>query len=350
MAPADFSFGARPTPGKQVSEAELIEALRAMGLLAPGQPPRFTPLSGGVSSDVWRVDLGSESICIKRALPKLRVDQEWFVPVERWQYECHWLRVAGEIVPNAVPALRGCDPLRGLFAMAYLDPAAYRLWKAELRDGRADPVFAAAVGRTLAAIHAATADRPDIAAQFPSDDIFYDIRLDPYLGATARRHPDLAAPLRSLIKTTASTKRALVHGDVSPKNILVGPRGLVFLDAECAWYGDPAFDLAFCLNHLLLKCLWTPAAALGFLACFAALRVAYLAAMPRDLRDAIEQRAASLLPALLLARIDGKSPVEYITAERDKKRVRRTARPLILSPPIRLEQVQTAWARELRLA
>jgi len=333
-----------------MSEAELIEALRGMNLLAAGGEPRFTPLSGGVSSEVWRVDLGSELVCIKRALPKLRVDQEWFAPVERWQYEYAWLRVAGEIVPNAVPGLRGCDPARGLFAMAYLDPAAYRLWKVELRDGRAAPVFAAAVGRTLAAIHAATTDRPDIAGRFPSDDIFYDIRLDPYLGETARRHPDLAATLHALIRTTASTRRALVHGDVSPKNILVGPYGPVFLDAECAWYGDPAFDLAFCLNHLLLKCLWNPAAALGFLACFGALRVAYLAAMPRDVRDEIERRAAHLLPGLLLARIDGKSPVEYITAEGDKDRVRRVARPLILSPPARLEQMQAAWARELGLA
>jgi aminoglycoside phosphotransferase (APT) family kinase protein len=336
--------------GQAMSEAELIEALHGMGLLASGDAPRFTSLSGGVSSEVWRVDLGPESICIKRALPKLRVDQEWFAPVERWQYEYAWLRVAGEIVPNAVPALRGCDSSRGLFAMAYLDSTEYRLWKAELRDGRADSVFAAAVGRALAAIHAATADRPDIAAQFPSDNIFYHIRLDPYLGATARRHPDLAEALRSLIKTTASIKRALVHGDVSPKNILVGPLGPVFLDAECAWYGDPAFDLAFCLNHLLLKCLWNPAAALGFLACFGALRGAYLAAMPHDVRDEIEQRAAHLLPGLLLARIDGKSPVEYVTAESDKNRVRRVARPLILSPPARLEQVQTAWARELGLA
>ena len=83
----------------------------------------------------------------------------------------------------------------------------------------------------------------------------------PYLLATARAHPDRAAALESLAETTARTKFTVVHGDVSPKNILIGPRGPVFIDAECAWFGDPAFDLAFCLNHLLLKCLWVPAAA-----------------------------------------------------------------------------------------
>ena len=107
-----------------------------------------------------------------------------------------------------------------------------------------------------------------------------------------------------------------MHGDVSPKNILVGPQGPVFLDAECAWYGDPAFDLAFCLNHLLLKCVWVPPARAGFLRCFDALSAAYLEASLAS--PAVEARAATLLPGLLLARVDGKSPVEYLTSERDR--------------------------------
>ena len=124
-------------------------------------------------------------------------------------------------------------------------------------------------------------------------------------------------PLRSTpsSRTTQANKRALVHGDVSPKNILRGPDGPVFLDAECAWWGDPAFDLAFCLNHLLLKCLWTPSAAAGFLACFDALGAAYLARVAWEPPHALEARAARLLPGLFLARVDGKSPVEYITTE-----------------------------------
>ena len=123
------------------------------------------------------------------------------------------------------------------------------------------------------AIHAKTAADPAVAAEFPTDAIFYDIRLEPYLVATARAHPDLAERLLALVAATQANKKALVHGDVSPKNILCGPHGPVFLDAECAWWGDPAFDLAFCLNHLLLKCLWTPRARDGFLHCFDALAV-----------------------------------------------------------------------------
>jgi hypothetical protein len=114
----------------------------------------------------------------------------------------------------------------------------------------------------------------------------------------------------------------------------------VFLDAECAWYGDPAFDLAFCLNHLLLKCLWVPDAAPRFLACFEALATSYLQGYAPD---GLEARAASLLPGLLLARVDGKSPVEYVTEEAQKTRVRRVARALFVTPPARLTEVQEAW-------
>ena len=142
--------------------------------------------------------------------------------------------------------------------------------------------------------------------------------------------------------------QALVHGDVSPKNILIGPQGPVFLDAECAWYGDPAFDLAFCLNHLLLKCLWTPSAADGFLACFKALATSYLAGVDWEGAAEIEARTAHLLPGLFLARVDGKSPVEYITGETDKERVRRVGRELLITPVDRLEQIARRWAEEVK--
>ena len=133
--------------------------------------------------------------------------------------------------------------------------------------------------------------------------------------------------MQALIATTQRNKHALVHGDVSPKNILCGPDGPVFLDAECAWWGDPAFDLAFCLNHLMLKCLWVPAARE---------RPARQlpARWPRptcrwwtwEPAAALEARAAHLLPALFLARVDGKSPVEYITSDAQRDKVRRVAR------------------------
>jgi aminoglycoside phosphotransferase (APT) family kinase protein len=327
--------------------AELLDALRRMRLLAPGADVRGERLTGGVSSDIWRVDLPAGPICVKRALAKLRVAADWHAPVERNRYEARWMQHANEAVPCAAPTLLGLDEASGTLAMQFLSPENHPLWKTQLRDGDAEPAFAAQVATTLARIHAATAAQPAIAAEFPTDAIFYDIRLEPYLVATGRAHPDLAAPLNELVATTQANKRALVHGDVSPKNILCGPDGPVFLDAECAWWGDPAFDLAFCLNHLLLKCVWTPPARADFLACFDALADTYRAHVTWEPPDALEARAAHLLPGLFLARVDGKSPVEYITAETDKDRVRHTARALLVSPVEQLGAVRLAWTKEL---
>jgi aminoglycoside phosphotransferase (APT) family kinase protein len=328
--------------------AEILEGLRAMGLLPPGAAAEGEPLAGGVSSDIWRVALpGRGPVCVKRALPKLKVAADWRAPTSRNLYEARWMRRAGAAAPGSVPALLGQDPATGALAMEWLPPDGHALWKERLRQGHADPAFAAEVARRLARIHAATAADPAAAAEFPTDAIFHAIRLEPYLLAAARAHPDLAGALERLAAVTAATKRAMVHGDVSPKNILAGPRGPVFLDAECAWWGDPAFDLAFCLNHLLLKCLWAPRARAGFLACFDALATAYLAGVDWEPPAELEGRAARLLPGLFLARVDGKSPVEYLAEEADKDRVRRTARALLVEPVERLGAVRDAWREEL---
>jgi aminoglycoside phosphotransferase (APT) family kinase protein len=326
---------------------EVLDALRRLGLAGGHERPRFERLTGGVSSDIWRVELARGPVCVKRALAKLRVEQDWFAPVERNAYEAAWMREAAAAVPEAVPALLGQDEAAGVLVMAYLAPQDHRLWKEELRDGRADREVAAQVADRLVRIHGATADRPEVAARFATDRIFHDIRLEPYLLATAALHPDRAVALRSLVETTAATRRCLVHGDVSPKNILIGPEGPVFLDAECAWYGDPAFDLAFCLNHLLLKCLWTPPASAAFLDCFDVLARTYLEGVSWEPGAALEVRAARLLPGLFLGRVDGKSPVEYLTEDLDKDRVRRVACGLLAQPVETLAAVRAAWAAEL---
>jgi aminoglycoside phosphotransferase (APT) family kinase protein len=304
--------------------------LRGAGLVSANETA--IALTGGVSSEIWKVG----DVCVKRALPRLRVAQVWEAPVERNRYERMWLEAAAAAAPGAAPRVLAADDDAGLFAMEFL---AYPVWKELLRQGNADAAFAAKVGRALAAIHSATAGKPDVARRFATDAIFHAIRLEPYLVATGKAHPDLEAHFRSLQKRTAQTRVCLVHGDVSPKNILVGAHGPVFLDAECAWYGDPAFDLAFCLNHLLLKCLWVPKAKPAFLECFDALSRAYLdgVSFPE-----VEQRTASLLPALLLARVDGKSPVEYL-GEAQKSALRKIARALL--PSTSLTQIREAWQR-----
>ena len=331
---------------KQAVPEEFVRAFRELGL---SNADRLwgEPLAGGVSSDIWRVETESGMVCAKRALPKLRVAADWHAPVERNLYEARWLQLARLAHPNCAPELLGQHAELGVLVMRYLDPLKFRLWKQELHTGQVDISAARAMGLVLSDIHSYAASRPEWAKAFPTENIFFEIRLAPYLIAAAQRHPNLAAALESLVLKTQGHAKTLVHGDVSPKNILLGDQGPVLLDAECATWGDPAFDLAFCLNHLLLKCLWTPAAAAQFLHGFDVLSHAYLQRVDWENRSALEERAANLLPGLLLARVDGKSPVEYITADVQRDQVRRVASALLSRPPSQLQQVARAWAEEL---
>lgn len=331
-----------------MTDAAILRFLRTEGLVGEDETPAMAPLTGGVSSDIWKIETRSGALCVKRALAQLKTEKVWYAPVERNAFEADWIRMAAAIVPAAAPELLAEDREAGMFAMAYLDPAAYPVWKEQLRDGLADPATAAQVGSILGHIHAATAGDDEIARRFATDNIFMPIRIEPYLLRTAEAHPDLADRLTALADITARTRKVLVHGDVSPKNILIGPDGPVFLDAECAWYGDPAFDLAFCLNHLLLKCIWTPASTDGFLTCFACLKDAYLAAVDWEPVADLEQRTADLLPGLLLARIDGASPVEYIKREADKNRVRRAAGSGLSERPKTLQDLCGLYREEIQ--
>jgi aminoglycoside phosphotransferase (APT) family kinase protein len=198
----------------------------------------------------------------------------------------------------------------------------------------------------MAFIHAAFARLATAPTIFDTGPAFFALRLEPYLIATARVHRDLAPTLEWLADRTARTRLTVVHGDISPKNILIGPNGPVFLDAECAWFGDPAFDLAFCLNHLLLKTVWIPEAGSRLLEAFDRLSISYLGGVDWEPPEALDERAARLLPALLLARIDGKSPVEYIVEEKRKNLVRDTARRMLLSEPARLADVRATWIEQ----
>ncbi|MCL4182224.1 MAG: phosphotransferase [Burkholderiaceae bacterium] len=313
------------------------------GLAAAGDTLRCTPLEGGVSSDIWRIDTGLGTVCVKRALPKLKVAADWRAPISRNTYEWAWLEFAARHMPKAVPAPLAHDPQAGLFAMAWLDPGRYPVWKRQLLDGRVEPETARSVGTVLGRIHFASAHDPALAAAFPTLSNFHALRLEPYLLATATRHPDLATRLHGLAERTGSKQIALVHGDVSPKNILVGPDGPILLDAECAWYGDPAFDIAFCLNHLLLKGLVRSELRGKLTASFEAFVKAYFAEARFEPRSDLEARAAALLPALMLARVDGKSPVEYLRDEARRDTVRHFARPRIAAAPSTLEEVVRDW-------
>jgi aminoglycoside phosphotransferase (APT) family kinase protein len=317
--------------------------LRRHGLLGPGEQATMTPLSGGVSSDLWNVELPTGVICVKGALAQLRVADPWFAPVSRNHVEYQWLTWAHSVRPGQVPRVLAHDEEAGLLAMEYLPPSRYPGWKALLLAGHVDVGVARAVGDLVGDLHAASAADPGNAARFATDENFDALRIDPYLRVTAQAHPDLEDRFAALAERTAATHLVVVHGDVSPKNILLGPRGPVPLDAECAWFGDPAFDVAFCINHLLIKSVKLPSCGEALRAAARALADAHAAHVAWEPRPALAARMVSLLPALALARVDGRSPVEYLNeAERDI--VRRIGRELLGTPAATLDELCDRWA------
>ncbi|GGE03712.1 putative aminoglycoside phosphotransferase [Polymorphobacter glacialis] len=307
-------------------DAAILGGLRAAGLV--GEAPVVTALAGGVSCDVWRVETGSRMIVVKRALPKLRVAADWFAPVDRVASEVRWLRRARGIEARLVPEVLVELPELHSFAMAFVEDAP--VWKDELVAGRVNVEFAAAVGRELVRIHAATAGNVADAAAFQTGAMFEALRIAPFLRYVAERDAGVAEALGAIADRLAGARIALVHGDVSPKNILVTAEGPVFLDAECAVFGDPAFDLAFCTAHLLLKAVWKRDD--RYRAAAGALVAAYAAKVGWEPVSGLMERAGALTAAILLARVDGKSPAPYLTEAGDREVVRFRARDLINAP------------------
>lgn len=314
-------------------QTEIAEYLVAAGLANDPAGLQFTSLTGGVSSDIWRVTGGHRPVCVKRARSQLAVEALWEVPVERNHYEAEFLRVVNEEVPGFAPELLAEDETGGLIVLPFLDPAEWQLWKPQLLTGKVDIEVARSVGTHLGRLARMTRNRPDLAARFDTTVLFHELRLDPYLLECGRKHPDLSPTLNALVDITASRREVLVHGDVSPKNILVnGDSAAIILDAECAWFGDPAFDLAFAMNHFLLKSVYRPGAAPALRLAMEALLEAHAIAEEPTEVSPVQQRATALLPALLLARVDGKSPVEYLTDPDKRAIIRAVARHFLLSP------------------
>lgn len=321
----------RNRPLTQVLSDRCTALLAELGLLLPGQTIDVSPLTGGVASDIARVDLPGGPLVVKFALPKLKVAEDWQAPVHRNRAEYAWLSVAGQVAPDNAPKLFGRSERLMGFAMEFLSGGDIVLWKQAMLSGTPPQGEADKVGALLGCIHAASTRAGFDRVPFDNSDDFHALRLEPYLLFTATKYPDLAARLKALAQVQYDARQVLVHGDVSPKNILLRDGQPILLDAECAVMGDPSFDLAFCLNHLVLKAIHVPALRDSLWQEALALWQAYVPHVSWDSPDAVGARVAALLPALLLARVDGKSPVEYMTGEAAAL-IRRIAPPLIAEP------------------
>lgn len=331
-----------------LSKTNAVDYLLGEGLISAQQARSAVPreLGGGVSNVVVRVDFAdpSHSIVVKQSLLRLRVDQEWLADQARIHREAAALRYLEGVLPAlALPSVVHEDTGNFLFVMTAA-PEQARTWKDDLLSGRVDTQVATDVGRLLAEMHQHSVvvggTKPADLREFADQRCFVQLRIDPYHRATALAHTDLFDDIEVEAQAMLGRRLCLVHGDYSPKNVMVSGTAVepsVFLlDFEVVHLGNPVFDLAFMLNHLTLKAIHQPDLASQFNAAATAFWSAYctgcptFAADPEKLqRDTIRQ-----MGVLLLARIDGKSPAEYITTDAHKSAARRLAR-MILGEDIR---------------
>lgn len=326
------------------TDADVSRLLRRHGI-EPAVPLDVEELSGGISCRVLRVRTEDSDVVVKQALPRLRVAEVWQADVTRAGTEARFGVVMTELVPGASPRVLATDADAHAFVMAAA-PAGSAPWKEALLAGVVDVDIARRVGDLLGRLHARAAERSDLAEEFADTSNFRTLRLEPYLAVTAAAHPDLADRIAEVSAILADGGRALVHGDVSPKNLLVTPAGDVLLiDHEVAHWGQPEFDTAFVVNHLCLKAFVRPAHAGEYHRAARTLLEAYTAVAGSA--GATPQRTAVVLAPLLLARIDGRSPVEYLD-EGQRRTVRHLARRLVAERPGLDELLERVFAEARR--
>jgi len=303
--------------------ATMLELLRQDGFI---QSPhaRLVAVTGGVSSEIYRVEDGGRVFAVKRALEQLRVAQVWKADVSRNAFEVAYLQLIGRLIPGAVPEVLEHRSDHGYFTMEWLGEG-FLNWKTTLLAGEGTVAQAIAAGSLLGRIHRLTWEDDAIRRQFETTENFHQLRLEPYLLSTAEHHPRWKAVFHEEAARIRKNRRCLVHGDFSRKNLLFQGERLVLLDCEVAWFGDPAFDLGFLLNHLILKSIHFQNGDFRDMA--QAAREAYAAALGPEAAE-VEIALRRLLPLLMLARVDGKSPLEYLTPE-GRRDVRRIAEEML---------------------
>lgn len=312
-----------------LDEGSVVAYLNERGVVSSPRAAVRT-LGGGVSNTVLEVSDGGRRVVVKQALPRLRVASEWLAKQERALTEADALRLAGTFTPDVVPRVLDVDPERCAVTIEAA-PAHWVTWKEALMAGDAEASVAARLGGVLATWHERTAAQADALGRFDDQDAFVQLRVDPYHHTVAARHPDVAPAVAEVVTAMAGLRRCLVHGDFSPKNVLLGHDGLWVIDFEVAHLGDPAFDVAFLLSHLLLKAVHLPEDRAAYAACADRFLAAYRAGVPAGFAGPPAHLVAHL-GCLLLARVDGKSPAEYLT-DGQRRTVRTLALAVLTDPP-----------------
>jgi 5-methylthioribose kinase len=286
---------------------QAIGWLRKQGLITGAESPRIETLPGGVSSRTVLVECErSRSMVLKQSLAKLRVAVDWFSSPERIHREALAIRWFSQLAPpGAITEIFFEDAQEHIIAMEAV-PKPHANWKTMLLGGDVRLEHARQFGELLAALHRNSAARAaELQPLFQDKTFFETLRIEPYYRYTSHYAPQF---FQSLIEETLATNASMVHGDFSPKNILLHHDRMVLLDHEVAHFGDPAFDVGFAMAHFLSKAHHLPHLRGEFFAAAAEFWRSYQC-------STFESRCVRHSLACLLARVRGRSPLEYLGPE-----------------------------------
>ncbi|WP_078429232.1 phosphotransferase [Alkalihalobacterium alkalinitrilicum] len=302
-------------------QKSLYEYLYKRGLVLNKDNLICEVLSGGISCKVVKITTESTSFVIKQARSKLQVENDWYSDIRRIYIERDCLNVFNEIIPEDAPKLLYHDDDNYLIVMEAA-PANALSWKQQLMIGKLDFKVTEKIAVTLAIIHSKAAQDEQLKQQFNNKEFFKELRISPYLETIREKYKSLSNDIDRIINMLLKDKTTLVHGDFSPKNILIVDQKIFLLDHEVAHTGHPAFDLAFITNHFLLKSIKNKKWANGYMNLMLCFVEQYLSSIDFMDRNQLERETIRVLALLLLARVDGKSPAEYITDEHDQDLIR----------------------------
>lgn len=339
---------------REIDEQSAIAYLRDTGRLSATEPAVARRLAGGVSNEVLYIDRpggDGPAFVLKQARPQLRVAEPWFSPVERIWREVEVLRLCrraldetapffptsaadGDAAAGAqaeVPAILFEDKENFCYAMTAAPPD-HRTWKVDLLAGDFSESRARATGELLGRLHAWGMQNPALLAPIASKVFFEPLRIEPYFTFTKSVRPELADALDRLVEWARGSAETIVHADYSPKNLLVYDGGTMLVDFETGHAGDPAFDLGFFLAHLVLKCVHHAENPNPMWRLIDVWWEAYqrpYALMDVEPSPGWKSRARGYLGGCLLARVDGKSKIDYLPEPSARDAVRRTAAALL---------------------
>ena len=298
-----------------LTEETVVDYLISNGLFTPDEKIEVEVLTGGVSNTVLAISTGTKNLVLKQALPALKVAELWEADPRRAIVEADALKLFHSLNPEIVPELVFVDPIRFVVIMKRV-PLASRVWKSDLLGGIYRPQVARTLGTTLAQWHNFGASNLDVHSKFMEDTLFDQLRIDPFYRFVANKNIDLREPINQLISELEKDKSTIVHGDFSPKNFMVTEDDHVYiLDFEVMHVGNPVFDLAFIMAHLLCKFFNAPNAD----------EATELSNIAKTFLDAYLEHS-QIAPTLVLhtalitlARVEGKSPVNYLSQSEQEK-------------------------------